>query len=273
MNSRFNILILLLFVCACERAKKHNSSNESGETRTSVISGIDQKQSSEHLMMSKTEAWNEKARNDLRSTLQSIILGEVRLAKRDPQDIVEFCHEVYIEDECPESERSIFLDFAAAELKRAEALLESEKAAWPKETDCDRLDRVEGVLRDRGILFWQVSPCCDTCTVAELGDRIDVLAARYPGFRDKVRGYAFFIDQNLPEELSANTKLSVFLAYGWFSPNDSKVAPDVYRKNALGIAREVCECLRGEGFDVDWNGDFSRKIGISLHWQRRTILE
>jgi hypothetical protein len=51
------------------------------------------------------------------------------------------------------------------------------------------------------------------------------------------------------------------------------MAPEAYKKNALAIAREVCECLRDEGFEVNWDGDFARKIGVSLNWQRRTMLE
>jgi hypothetical protein len=73
--------------------------------------------------------------------------------------------------------------------------------------------------------------------------------------------------------LSESTEVTVYLGYGWLSLDNSVVAPAVYEKNALGIAREVCECLRDEGFEVDWNGDFSRKIGVSINWQRRATLD
>src|SRR5262245_23116830 len=134
-------------------------------------------------VMGHEQVWDDKAREDLRATIQRVILGEIRLAKRDDEDILESCREVYIEDECPESEQQAFIQFATDELKRAEEKLASEKSAWPAVTDCDRLDRAEAVLRERGILLWQVSPCCDTCTVGELPDRIDVVSRRHPGFR------------------------------------------------------------------------------------------
>jgi hypothetical protein len=105
-----------------------------------------------------------------------------------------------------------------------------------------------------------------------LGSRIDVIAGRHPGFRSRIRGYAFFIDQNMPEMLSENTEVSVCLGYGWISPDNSAVADGIYKTNALGIAREVCECLRVEGFDVDWNGDLARKICVTINWQRRDLL-
>jgi len=76
----------------------------------------------------------------------------------------------------------------------------------------------------------------------------------------------------MADMLAESTQLSVYLAYGWFSPGDSDVAPDVYESNALGITREVCNCLREHGFEPDWDGDFSRKIGVALNWQRRTML-
>ncbi len=222
--------------------------------------------------MSEERVWNDQTRDRIRQTLRSTILGEVRLAKRDHKEILQNCFEVYIMDDCPESEQSQFNQFAADELNHAVTGLSAEMATWPAETDCDHLDRVEATLRDQGILLWQASPCCDSCTGGELPDRIDNLDDRNPGFRDRVRGYAFFIDQNLPESLADSTALSVCLGYGWFSPEDSQPTAEAYKKEALGIAHEVCECLRNEGFEVNWDNDFARKICLSLNWQRRTLL-
>jgi len=223
--------------------------------------------------MGDERIWNDQSRDKLRAMLRPVILGELRLSRSKHEQVLETCREAYIQDECPEQEWSTFIEFAGNELNRAAAHLAAEKATWPKETDCDRLDRVEAALRERGILLWQVSPCCDTCTGGELPQRIDVINGRFPGLRNRVRGYSFFIDQNMPDMLAESTQISVYLAYGWFSRDDSKVAPDVYKEKALGIAREVCECLRNEGFEPNWNGDFARKIGVSLNWQRRAMLE
>ena len=211
--------------------------------------------------MSQMNEWNDKSREDMRSTLRWYILGEFRLTRRDDDAILEACRDVYLQDQCPESERDSFIRFAAEELQRIEAQLASEKTSWPAETDCDRLDRVEVALRERGILMWQASPCCDSCTVSELPDRIDIINGLHPGFRDRIRGYAFFIDQNMPEMLSESTDLSVYMGYGWLSEDQSEVAQEIYNEKALGLAREVREFLQGEGFEVDWNGKLSRKIG------------
>jgi len=223
--------------------------------------------------MTADSTWNDTARSDLREALRNLVVGEVRLAKSSHDDIIETCREVYIEDECPEDEWDSFVRFAKDELEKAEAAQSAVKATWPPETDCDRLDDVETILRDRGILLWQVSPCCDSCTGGELPDRIDELDQRHPGFRSKVRGYAFFIDQNMANMLADDTDISVYLGYGWLSQDESSVTPEVYERNALGIAHEVCDCLREHGFEPNWDGSFSRKIGVSLNWRRRTMLQ
>lgn len=223
--------------------------------------------------MANEQIWNDESRDELRQTLQSVILGKLRLANETNDEILEACRETYIQEEAPEGEWATFLQLAEDELNRAAARLAAEKATWPAETDCDRLDRVEAALRDRGIVLWQVSPCCDTCALGELAERVEVINGRFPGFRERLRGYAFFIDQNMPAMLADSTDLSVYLGYGWFSPDGSEVAREIYEKQALTVGREVCQCLRDEGFEPDWNGTLDRKIGLSLNWQRRTMLE
>ncbi|HVV99581.1 MAG TPA: hypothetical protein VHB77_04540, partial [Planctomycetaceae bacterium] len=163
--------------------------------------------------------WDDETRSTLRETLQWVIRGELRMAKSGPEQILETCREVYIHDTCPEAEWATFEQFAADTLDRASMRMSAEQAAWPDETDCDRLDRVEATLLERGIVLWQMSPCCDTCTVGEMPDRVAEINRRHPGFRDRLRGYGFFIDQNMPEELSEYTEVSVYLGYGWVSPD------------------------------------------------------
>lgn len=218
------------------------------------------------------QSWNDETRSDLRAILHEHILGHVRLAKFDRDVIFEICQDI-IEDECPEEEVNAFYEYATHEYEQAVIAHKAEQRTWPMETDSDRLDQVEQVLQQRGILLWQASTCCNTCSEGELPDRIDEVEQRHAGFIDLVRGYAFFIDQNMPEMLAEDTHLTVYLAYGWFPPDDSRVASDVYRNNALGIAKEICDCLEEHGFELYWDGDFSKKIGISLNWQRRTMLQ
>ena len=149
--------------------------------------------------------WDESSRKDLQDWIRNDIRGEVRLRSRDNDDILEKCFEAYIQDECPEEEWEIFQQIAKVELQKALEEYERDQETWPEETDCDRLDQVEKELRDKGILLWQVSPCCNSCSASELPDRIDEIDERFPGFRGVVRGYAFFHDQSMPDELADST--------------------------------------------------------------------
>ncbi|MFN0055209.1 MAG: DUF6891 domain-containing protein, partial [Planctomycetales bacterium] len=205
--------------------------------------------------------------------LRDAILGELRLSRYDHPEILDLLQNVYLVGTCPEQEWDSFLRLAAEEIDRVAAELAEEMDHWPEETDCDRLDRVELALRERGILLWQVSPCCDTCTLGDLPDRIVAIDQRSPGFHDRVRGYAFFIDQNMTEMLAEGSQLTVYLGYGWISPDQQDVSAEEYDPQALAIAREVCECLHAEGLKAKWGGDLAKKIGVSLNWQRRTLLE
>lgn len=224
--------------------------------------------------MADQKPWNDESRQTLLDNIRASILGQLRLAKRDHEDILDYCREVHIEADAPESEWEELGQIAAEELKRCAFRLAAEKNNWPEETDCDRLDRVQESLREKGILLWQASPCCDTCTGGELPDRVAWVTERHPDFADHARGYGFFIDQNLPEELSESTELSVFLAYGWFPPEDvTQLTQEEYERNALAIAHQICSCLREEGFEPAWDGSLARKIGITVNWQRRTMLE
>ncbi|MCC9607812.1 hypothetical protein LOC68_03215 [Blastopirellula sp. JC732] len=223
--------------------------------------------------MSEEVPWSDQTRRELRESISQFLLGQLRLKRNDAEEILDNCCQMFVEEGPPEEEEEDFEQFAEAELERIAAELAAEEATWPDETDCDRLDRVESKLRDQGIMLWQVSPCCDSCTVSELSYRIDEIERRFPGFKDRVRGYAFFIDQTMPEMLAEKTELTVYLGYGWISTDQAEVAPDLYEANALGIAQEVCRCLQDEGLEPNWDGSFSRKIGVSLNWRRRETIE
>lgn len=222
--------------------------------------------------MSEQPEWNEEQAESMREQIRYSILGEVRLNRRDEDELIEHFSYYLEDDEIPDHARPDFEKFIAEEVRETIARIAQGSIGWPAETDCERLDRVEESLREAGILFWQASPCCDNCTLGELQERIDVLEERYPGFEDELRGYSFFIDQNLPDNLAETTKISVYLAYGWIPDSDEEIPKDEYQALSLGIAREVCRHLQDEGFEVDWDGSISKKIGISLNWQRRERL-
>lgn len=59
----------------------------------------------------------------------------------------------------------------------------------------------------------------------------------------------------MADMLVDGTRISVYLGYGWFSPDDSDVNADDYEARALGVAREVCDCPR-KGFQSELGRKF-----------------
>lgn len=112
-------------------------------------------------MQFRKPAWNDETRAELRELLPRAALGEVRMRRSDHAEILEILREI-VESDCPEGERETFNRLAVEALESAQAKYAAEQAAWPATTDCDRLDRAEEALRERGIVLWQVSPCCTT---------------------------------------------------------------------------------------------------------------
>lgn len=224
--------------------------------------------------MATNKPLTDASRKKLLDSIQASILGHLRLAKCDHKEILDYCREAHIREDAPKSEWESLTQFATEEIQKNAERVAAEKVHWPEETDCDRLDRVQESLRDKGILLWQASPCCDTCTGGELPERVAWVTDRHPDFADHARGYSFFIDQTLPESLSESTELPLFLSYGWFPPEEeTDPLQEEYEQNALAIAHQVCACLREEGFEPAWDGSLAHKIGITLNWQRRTMLE
>lgn len=212
-----------------------------------------------------------REREALRESLATFVVGEVRLAKNSDETILDFCGE-RIQDEFPPEETGATLEWATERLQNARRQHASESNAWPETTDCDRLDRAESALLDDGILLWQASPCCDNCTLAELPDRLAWLEEQHPGFSARMQGYAFFLDQNMPEELGEGTQIAVLLGYGWKPAKGETPDDETYQKHAVRIGQQVRKRLEEQNLPVDWDGSLSKKMGLSLDWKRRGSL-
>lgn len=128
-----------------------------------------------------------------------------------------------------------------------------EQASWPTPTDCDRLDAAFAALEQGGIVCRQHFSCCGTCGAAEIWDEIDT--ARGAGL--DVRGYAFY---HVQDTEAAVEGYGLYLNYGAVEDDE---AP------ALAIAHEIVTTLEQHGLRVHWDGQWSRRISISLDWKRR----
>lgn len=124
----------------------------------------------------------------------------------------------------------------------------AEQATWPAITDCDRLDAAFAALEASGIVCRQNFSCCGTCGAYEIWDEAAALeAAGTP-----VRGYAFY---HVQDTESAVRGYGLYLNYGAAAEGEAA---------ALAIAGEIVAALQQRGLRVDWNGQWSRRIGVAL---------
>lgn len=130
------------------------------------------------------------------------------------------------------------------------------EAQWPQTTDCDKLDRAFARLHEQGI-------CALHCTGDTQDDGFEAVsdALEEEGVaEDRYHGYCFYYSQDIDHALEEE---GLLLAYGDIDRNDKKAC--------IAVGQLICEALRQEGLEVDWDGSTKQRIGLpQLRWQRRT---
>ena len=122
----------------------------------------------------------------------------------------------------------------------------AEQAAWPAQTEADRVLTALESLEANGIVARFDFTCCGSCGAAEIGAEAG----------EDSRGYVFFHRQDT--EAVANGH-GLYLSYGTFDGADP-----------AGIGREVVETLTRAGAPVEWNGSVNQRIYVNpLSWQLR----
>lgn len=127
---------------------------------------------------------------------------------------------------------------------------------WPQTTDCDKLDRAFARLHEQGI-------CALHCTGDTQDDGFEAVsdALEEEGVpEDRYHGYCFYYSQDIDHALDEE---GLLLAYGDIDRNDKKAC--------IAVGQLICEALRQEGLEVQWDGSTKQRIGLpQLRWQRRT---
>lgn len=181
--------------------------------------------------------------------LHGYIQCEIAAGFDSPEAIIESAVE-YLSDE---ADPAILRSHAQRLVGAILAAHLAEQATWPAITDCDRLDAAFAALEASGIVCRQNFSCCGTCGAYEIWDEAAALeAAGTP-----VRGYAFY---HVQDTESAVRGYGLYLNYGAAAEGEAA---------ALAIAGEIVAALQQQGLRVDWNGQWSRRIGVSLDWKRR----
>lgn len=182
--------------------------------------------------------------DDVMDELRETVRRELRMGFTPADEIVEVAVEVM-----DDGER---LRPAAEHLVRVESeALRREQAAWPAETDCDRLDRAFNALEARGIVARQHFSCCQNCGSTEIWAEIDDALAD----GSDVRGYTFYHAQDTE---GAAEGAGVYLAYGAMEED-----------GIVDVGREIVDVLHAHGLRTDWDGTAAKRICVPLDWKRR----
>jgi hypothetical protein len=181
--------------------------------------------------------------------LHGYIRHEIAAGFQSPAAIIESAIE-YLSDE---ADPAILRPHAQRQVREILAAHLAEQATWPAITDCDRLDAAFAALEAGGIVCRQNFSCCGTCGAYEIWDE----AASLEAAGTPVRGYAFY---HVQDTESAVEGYGLHLSYG---------AAEEGEAAAVAIAGEIVAALQQQGLRVDWNGQWSRRIGVALDWNRR----
>ncbi|GIK62643.1 MAG: hypothetical protein BroJett018_04370 [Chloroflexota bacterium] len=121
---------------------------------------------------------------------------------------------------------------------------------WNYLTDCDKLDKAFDELNRAGIIARQNFWCCQTCGHAAMDDELKKVR--------RARGYVFFHEQDTESAVQSGV---LYLSFR---------SRDYQRERMVKIGHEIVGVFKRYGFDVHWDGDAKKRIGIyHLDWKRR----
>ena len=125
--------------------------------------------------------------------------------------------------------------------------------AWPKETDCDRLDKAFAELHRNGICALQ------NAGYTQSDGHSDVAQVVVDEGRHKFHGFCFYHGQDLERAVHGE---GLLLAFG----DLDEVEADI-----VAVGHTVTATLNRHGFKTEWDGTAKKRIGITnIDWKRRT---
>jgi hypothetical protein len=182
---------------------------------------------------------------DGRANVHEYVTTSVRGGYQSRDEIIESGDEMASDEGLDDIDIAALVDAAIADLQR-------ESTTWPAVTDYDRLVTALDALESKGIVARQNFTCCMTCGHTEIGDEVE----QFEEAGGVARGYVFFHQQATDRVVVGD---GINFAYG-------SAQQDV---DSEEIAGELADELRKVGLVVDWNGESSMCVMVSLDWKRR----
>lgn len=144
--------------------------------------------------------------------------------------------------------------FAAESLSKKRAA----EAEWPRDTDCDRLDKAFERLRAQGICALHFPESGYTMQHGHAAVADEINAEDVP--EDRYVGFCFYHAQDIDRALDEE---GLMVAFG------STVSDE--DEDFVQVGRMVCEAFQQEGLQTEWDGTANSRIRVpGLRWQRRT---
>jgi hypothetical protein len=186
-------------------------------------------------------------------SLPANVLEEISIAVRggfdDRDRIIEvFSEERYEPGELDENE-------LAAAVDRAIRQHENEKLGWPSVTDCDRLAVAFSRLNAKGIIAIHNAGY----TQSDGYDDVRQMHDEHPD-KDAVAGYCYYHGQDLKRAVQGR---GLYLCFGPIDPENEQT-------EGPRIGAVIASELEINGFSVEWDGSFSKRIFIpTFDWKNR----
>jgi hypothetical protein len=126
----------------------------------------------------------------------------------------------------------------------------TEEQKWPKETDCDRLDKAFDALHVKGI-------CALHNAGYEMSDGYSEVAEVVHG-KDNYQGYCFYHGQDVEGAMEGH---GLMIAFGHLNDDPTRT---------VEIGKAVSASLEAAGLEVVWDSSAESRIEIpKFQWKRR----
>jgi hypothetical protein len=147
-----------------------------------------------------------------------------------------------------------------AEAARACAAKRVDEAAWPAQTEYDRLESVFAQLRSEKIIALHRAGN----TLSDGHDDVREQWRAAGRLASGVRGYCFYRSQDLDTAVRTG-RLHLAFSGGMIPEIDQREA------NTVAVGNRIVELLRAAGFGAQWSGNIDERIEAELgQWRKRS---